>query len=75
MLAQLNKKLWDWFAVWNAFLAKMEPETTLQRDEHRLLVFFHGYNLAHVIRLLVAARSLRQRAATRGAYTVLALTR
>ncbi len=61
MLAQLNKKLWDWLAVWNALLAKMEQEAFLQRDQHRLLVFFHGYSLAHVIRPLVVARSLRQR--------------
>ena len=39
----------------------MEQETTLQRDQHRLLVFSHGYSLAHVIRPLVLARALRQR--------------
>ena len=61
MLAQFNKKLWDWLTVWNAFLAKMEQEAALQRNEHRLLVFFHGYSLAHVIRPLVVARALRQR--------------
>ena len=61
MLAQLNKKLWDWLTVWNVFLAKMERDAALQRDEHRLLVFFHGYSLAHVIRPLVVARALRQR--------------
>ena len=61
MLAQLNKKLWDWFATWNASLAKAERDATLQRTEHRLLVFFHGYSLAHVIRPLVIARTLRQR--------------
>ena len=61
MLAQLNKKLWDWWAVWNALLAKMEQAAALQRDQHRLLVFFHGYSLAHVIRPLVVARALRQR--------------
>ncbi len=61
MLAQFNKKLWDWFAAWNASLTKMEREATLQRAEHRLLVFFHGYSLAHVIRPLVIARTLRQR--------------
>ena len=61
MLAQLNKKLWDWLTVWNALLAKMEQEATLQRDQHRILVFFHGYSLAHTIRPLVIARALRQR--------------
>ena len=61
MLAQLNKKLWDWLTAWNAFLAKMEREAALQRNEHRLLVFFHGYSLAHVIRPLVMARVLRLR--------------
>ena len=61
MLAQFNKKLWDWLTVWNVFLAKMEREATLQRDQHRLLIFFHGYSLAHVIRPLVVARTLRQR--------------
>ncbi len=61
MLAQLNKKFGAWFTVWNAFLAKMEQEATLQRDQHRLLVFFHGYSLAHTIRPLVVARALRQR--------------
>ena len=61
MLAQLNKKLWDWLTIWNVFLAKMERDAALQRNEHRLLIFFHGYSLAHVIRPLVVARSLRQR--------------
>lgn len=61
MLAQLNKKLWDWLTVWNVFLAKMERDAALQRNEHRLLIFFHGYSLAHVIRPLVIARALRQR--------------
>ena len=61
MLAQLNKKLWDWWTVWNAFLAKTEVKAALQRDQHRLLVFFHGYSLAHTIRPLVMARVLRQR--------------
>lgn len=61
MLAQLNKKLWDWWTVWNAFLAKTEVKAALQRDQHRLLVFFHGYSLAHTIRPLVIARVLRQR--------------
>ncbi len=61
MLAQLNKKLWDWWTVWNAFLAKTEVKATLQRDQHRLLVFFHGYSLAHTIRPLVIARVLRAR--------------
>ncbi len=61
MLAQLNKKLWDWLTVWNAFLAKTERAAALQRNQHRLLVFCHGYSLAHVIRPLVVARALRQR--------------
>ena len=61
MLAQLNKKLWDWLTVWNVFLAKMERDAALQRNQHRLLIFFHGYSLAHVIRPLVVARALRQR--------------
>ena len=61
MLERLNKKLWNWFTAWNARLKKMEIETTLQRNEHRLLVFFHGYSLAHTIRPLVIARTLRQR--------------
>lgn len=61
MLAQLNKKLWDWLTVWNVFLVKMERDAALQRDQHRLLIFFHGYSLAHVIRPLVVARALRQR--------------
>ncbi len=61
MLAQLNKKLWDWLTVWKVFLAKMERDASLQRNEHRLLIFFHGYSLAHVIRPLVVARALRQR--------------
>ena len=61
MLERFHKKLWDWFATWNARLKKMEIETALQRDEHRLLVFFHGYSLAHTIRPLVVARTLRQR--------------
>ena len=37
MLAQLNKKLWDWLTVWNVFLAKMERDAALQRNQHRLL--------------------------------------
>ena len=61
MLAQLNKKLWNWWAAWNALLAQLEREAALQRNEHRLLVFFHGYSLAHMIRPLVVARALRQR--------------
>ena len=61
MLTQLNKKLWDWLAIWNALLAKMAQAVALQRDQHRLLVFFHGYSLAHTIRPLVIARTLRQR--------------
>lgn len=61
MLEQVNKKLWNWFATWNARLKKMEIETALRRDEHRLLVFFHGYSLAHTVRPLVVARTLRQR--------------
>ncbi len=60
MLDRLNKKFWNWFAAWNARLKKMEIETALQRDGHRLLVFFHGYSLAHTIRPLVVARTLRQ---------------
>ena len=58
MLERFNKKFWDWFAVWKA---RLEIETSLQRDEHRLLIFFHGYSLAHTIRPLVIARTLRQR--------------
>ena len=46
MLAQINKKLWDWLTVWNVFLAKMERDAALQRNQHRLLIFFHGYSLS-----------------------------
>ncbi len=60
-LVKLVEKFWTWFSIWNARLKKMEIDTTLQRDKHRLLVFFHGYSLAHTIRPLVIARTLRQR--------------
>lgn len=56
MLAQLNKKLWNWLSTWNTRWEKMEIEAAIQRTEHRLLVFFHGYSLAHTIRPLVIAR-------------------
>ena len=32
ILAQLNKKLWDWFAAWDA---KADREAGLQHTEHR----------------------------------------
>lgn len=61
MLGRLTKKLWNWFFTWNARLRLKEMEIALQRGEHRFLVFFHGYSLAHTIRPLVVARTLRQR--------------
>jgi len=33
----------------------------LARDQRKILVFFHGYSLAHTIRPLVLARALRER--------------
>jgi len=46
---------------WGILLQGLSTSLALQRDRLPVLLFFHGYALAHTIRTLVMARALRDR--------------
>jgi UDP:flavonoid glycosyltransferase YjiC (YdhE family)/transglutaminase-like putative cysteine protease len=61
MLTALRSKWIARLLGWSHRLYGLSEVAALKRQEFRLLVFFHGYSLAHTIRPLVIARSLRER--------------
>ena len=61
MLPTLRLQLAAKFLNWSKALGQFSVATNLQRQQHPILVFFHGYSLAHTIRPLVVARALRER--------------
>jgi UDP:flavonoid glycosyltransferase YjiC (YdhE family) len=61
MLRVLRKRLNACLLGWSHRLYGLSDSVRLKRRHLRLLVFFHGYSLAHTIRPLVLARALRQR--------------
>lgn len=56
-----NRALAECLVRWQAHLSRRRDLAKLPREEKPILIFFHGYALAHAIRPLVMARSLRQR--------------
>ena len=54
---QVGRKLLGWGRQLHQFSTALD----LRREHLRVLLFFHGYSLAHTIRPLVVARSLRER--------------
>ena len=43
------------------FMSRAATRLSLRRNELPILIFFHGYALAHTLRPLVLARALRER--------------
>ena len=46
---------------WGRRFQGLSASSGLQRGDRRILIFFHGYSMAHTIRPLVMARALRDR--------------
>ena len=61
MLTTLRSQVATKFLNWSKSLDQFSSVVELQRHRHRILIFFHGYSLAHTIRPLVLARTLRER--------------
>lgn len=61
MVNALRQKLIACLLGWSQRLYGLSEAAVLKRQEFRLLIFFHGYSLAHTIRPLLIAHALRQR--------------
>ena len=61
MLHSITAKLAERLLLWDRLLQRWMELDQLARDQRKILVFFHGYSLAHTIRPLVLARTLRER--------------
>ena len=61
MLHSITAKLAERLLLWDRWLRRWMELDQLTRDQRKILVFFHGYSLAHTIRPLVLARVLRDR--------------
>ncbi len=61
MLHSIIAKLSEHLLLWDRWLRRWTELDQLARDQRKILVFFHGYSLAHTIRPLVLARVLQER--------------
>ena len=61
MLKQLHQRIADGLQRLSVRLEWASTVETLPRYEYPVLIFFHGYSLAHTIRPLVVGRALRAR--------------
>ncbi len=61
MLHSAIAKLAERLLLWDRWLRRWMEMDQLARDQRKILVFLHGYSLAHTIRPLVLARALRER--------------
>lgn len=61
MLHSIITKLSERLLFWDRWLHRWTELDQLARDQRTILVFFHGYSLAHTLRPLVLARALRER--------------
>ena len=61
MLHSILAKFSERLLIWDDWLRRILELDQLERDRRKILVFFHGYSLAHTIRPLVLARALRER--------------
>ncbi len=59
-MGQLSEKMGKWFFDLNRKLRELEAVSHFQAKDHTILLCFHGHSLAHTIRPLVIARSLRE---------------